>query len=780
MARVFSLPLFILLCCANPAISAQQPIIVGVVTDGPSLQIERAIKQINQEIQQLVEGEFTVRLPKSKQLNGGWQRAGIESSLTRLYADKGVDIVLALGFASATVAATRKNHPKPTLAAMVMDDRLIDAPRKGDVSGKHNLTYISIQADLNTELAEFRKVTDFKNVALLSDALMSEVMPSLHEKGEKIARKFDIQLTPVAHRGGNDDLLSRLPAGVDAVLIGALPRMSISQQKALLNGLTDLGLPTYSLMGSQLVEQGALVTALPAQNWQRRSRRLALNLQAVLLGNDLADMRVFIEGKRRLVINMETARRLKISPPLEIMLDAKVLHYETRSTEFHWTLEQVVEQVVAENLGIRASLLGVDSGAERVAEARSRLLPQLSVELNQQLNNSDSPAVSSGALAEELGVASIRLSQIIYDEPSNAGLATEKAEQLARIADNQTTELDIVRNATVAFLTVFQSQAQRDIRYQRVELTRTNLQLAHDRVKSGSATNSDLYRWQSELAQAKAALLRANSSYKQSRESLNRLLNRPLNEPFSLQPVTLVDSILTLNDPVLTDLLGNDLYFQRLSEAFIHFGLNNSPLVAASLARITAQERILESERSSYWSPTVSLSGELSHAYQDSRTNAFSTKGEEDWRVGLNLSLPLFEGGGRSSRVQRALLTRNQLQLELEDTRRSIEQHIRSDLHIAQASRFSIDLNSTATEAAQKNLGLISDAYSKGSSGIINLIDAQNSAITAQLNEANAAYQYLVDLANLQYSLGGFDYFLEGAQRRSTIQIIKNAVISGD
>lgn len=780
MLRLFSLLLFNLLFITDVAISAQNQIIVGVVSDGPTFHIDRAIKLINKEIQQLTEGEFTVRLPDSKQLDGGWQRSGIESAFGRLYADTDVDVVLALGFSSAAIAVTRKDHPKPTIAAVIIDDRLANAPRKGVTSGKHNLVYISIQADLETELKEFHKVVNFHKVALLSDALMSEVMPSLRKQGEKIAKRLGIKLVPVAHHGGNDDLLSRLPVDIDAVLIGGLPRMNKAEQLALLRGLAERGLPSYSLMGSQLVEQGALMTALPAQNWQRRSRRIALNLQAVLLGGNPADMRVFIEGKRRLIINMETARQLNISPPLKVLLDAQTLNTEPQTASVRWTLEEVARQAVAKNLLVGASSLGLEAEGKRVNEAKARLLPQFSIEASQQFNNDDNPAVSSGGLAEELGVASLKLSQVLYDESSVANFDTENAQQAARIAEHKKTELDAVRNSTVAFFNVLQSQTLRDIRQQRLQLTRSNLDLARGRVKAGSATNADVYRWQSELAQASAELLTANSGYRQARESLNQLLNRPLNEPFSLQPVTLEDSKLMMNDPAMADLIGNDADFQRLSEALIKFGLDRSPQVAASVARIAAQQRIIKSERSSYWSPTVTLSGELSHAYQDSRAGNLSQQGENDWRIGVNLSLPLFEGGARSSRVERALLTRDQLRLQLRNTRRSIEQNIRADLHTVQASRFSIDLNRAAADAAVKNLDLVSDAYSKGASGVIDLVDAQNSAITAQLNAANATYQYLTDLMNLQHSLSVIDFFLPDDERRSIIQSISNAVISGE
>ena len=759
---------------------ALRQITVGVVTDGSSARMNPVIDLVNKEIQLLTKDEFNVRLPKNKQLEGNWRRNGIESAFSQLYADPEVDIVIALGFSSAAVAVNLTKHPKPTFALLLIDDRLANAPRKGDASGKHNLTYISIQADLEAELKTFRKVVEFKNVALLSDALMTKVMPSLRTEGEKVAAKLGIKLVPVAHRGVGDDLMSRLPEDVDAVLIGALPRMDEAQHSELFRQLAERGLPSYSLMGSELVERGVLVTALPAQNWQHRVRRLALDIQAALLGDDPGDMKVVIESRRRLIINMDTARQLNISPPFEVLLEAQTINAEPQGGAMRWTLSEVAQTALAENLGVRASKLGVEAGEKQVSEARSRLLPQLSINADQQIRNGDNPSVNSGMFAEQQGTASLRLSQLLYDESTWANLDIEKTLQTARNAKDKQKELDTVQEATVAFLNVLKSQTLWDIRRETLELSRSNLELARDRAKVGSATNADVYRWESELAKSKADVLGARASLRQSRESLNQLLNRSLNERFSLEPASLEDPTLIMNDPELVELIGNNASFQHLSNVLIRLGLDRSPEIATLMAQVAAQQRTVTSEQRSYWSPTVTLTGEYSNAYQDSREDPFSQQGDDDWRLGVNLSLPLFEGGARSKRIGRERLTLDQLRFELQDTRRSIEQGIRARLHTAQASKLSINLNRAAADAARKNLDLVSDAYSQGTAGVIDLVDAQNAAITAELTAANAAHQFLIDLMKVQRSIGAFDFFLDDARRQSIVQSIKNEVASGD
>ncbi len=755
--------------------------VIGVVTDGPSIFVDRAIELIDAEIQLITQGEFDVQLPKSKQLNGGWTRQGIEAALADLYSDKSVDMIIALGFSSSVIATNLSRHPKPTFAAVIIDDRMSNAPRSGNSSGKQNLNYISIQANLAAEIEAFRRIVDFQDVVLLSDSLIPEVMPNIASEGKAAARDIGINLHYVPHNGGTEsDLVAQIPDEVDAVLIGALARMDEKQQVNLLNMLTARGLPSYSLLGSQLVEQGALVTEIPEQNWRQRARRLALNIQATLFGENPKDMKVFIDAKRRLIINMETARKLGVSPPFEVMLEAKKIKADEQEATVRWSLSEVAHTALAENLGVRASSLGVEAGENLVQEAGSRLLPQLSVNANQLLRNENNNSVLAGALPEQQGIASLSLSQILYDEGSLASLDIEKLRQTARMAENRQTELDVVESATVAFLNVLQSQTLKDIRTENLELTRTNLELAQDRVKIGIATRADIFRWESELARSTADLISANASLKQARESLNQLLNRPLTERFSLEPATLNDPTLVMNDPELAGLVSNQARFTSLSNVLIRLGLDRSPEIARQIAQLAEQERTLKSERSSYWSPTLSLTGEVSYTYYDSRPEANSLEGEDDWNVGLNLSLPLYEGGARSNRVGRARMTVKQNRLQLENTRRTVEQTIRARLHAAQSSRLSIDLYKNAAESSRKNLDLVSDSYRKGVATVVDLIDAQNSAVTADLNASNTSFQFLIDLMNLQRSAGAFDFFLDDVARRSAVQSIKDAVAAGE
>ena len=78
------------------------------------------------------------------------------------------------------------------------------------------------------------------------------------------------------------------------------------------------------------------------------------------------------------------------------------------------------------------------------------------------------------------------------------------------------------------------------------------------------------------------------------------------------------------------------------------------------------------------------------------------------------------------------------------------EQRIRSSLHLAGASFAGIEQAREAVAAAEKSLEVVQEAYSLGSATILDLLDAQNAAFSAEQVAANAVYDFLIDLVEVE------------------------------
>jgi outer membrane protein TolC len=124
-------------------------------------------------------------------------------------------------------------------------------------------------------------------------------------------------------------------------------------------------------------------------------------------------------------------------------------------------------------------------------------------------------------------------------------------------------------------------------------------------------------------------------------------------------------------------------------------------------------------------------------------------------------------------------LALEQIRVQQAASRQRIIQRIRFNLHRIAASYPAIELSNDAATAANKNLELITDAYSRGVSSILDLLDAQNAALVAEESATNAVFDFLIDLMNLQRSLGRFDFFLGAQGLDNWLEQLKTYISSG-
>lgn len=734
---------------------------IGVIMDGQTEQGGWTPEQFKSELKALTKGEFELHFPVAKQLDGKWSAKRIAAAFKQLQDDPEVNMVITLGYVSSAVAILDRPLRKPTFAPFVWDANLLGVKIKGNASGVRNLNFLAGKANFERDLKTFRSIVKFHKLAVLIDASIYEALPGLIQRARDVADRGGVELHYILQTTQDEDLASKLPGDVDAVVVTSLPRLGPVAMNRLIKALIKKRLPSYSLIGSHLVEQGVLMSEAPASDWQRLARRNALNMYAVLKGEAAENQSVTFKGKRRLTLNMATARAIGLSPRYDIIRQAILLNEEPVPTGRKLSLSTVAHEAVRVNLDLRATALGLEGGQTEIDQARAKLRPQLRASIGYTQLNDDSTAVKSGAAAQQTTTAALTLSQLIYSDEVSTNVQIQHYLQNNRQALYRQLELDIIQDATLAYLNVLKAQTLVHIRKENTKLTRTNLRLAQDRKRLGVGKPAEVYRWQSELPTAKKELLTAQALYQQTRDSLNRLLHRPFKDSFITTSASLDDPSLMVSRKELFDYVNNDRAYELMGDFMLKEALAASPEMAGLEALVTASKMELKMNQRAYWSPTVTFQGEVSNVLDENRQAGLSAEDDTDWTVGINVSIPLFEGGARRARVSGSRLALEKNNMQHDATAERIEQHIRATLHQIKASYPSIQLSKEAAVAARKNLKLVTDAYTRGALSILDLLDAQNAALVAEESATNAVFIFLIDLMNLQRNLGRFDFFLD-------------------
>ena len=684
--------------------------------------------------------------------------------LNKASANAQVDIILVLDVAANQTLGTVPSFSKPTFLPYVFSAQLAGFPVSGNSSGKKNLNYITFGFDFEKELAALQSLAPFKNAVLLSNQrTKSSIKPEMLLALIAQAKRADVNISIQTFDGDANKI--SLPPNTDAVLYGFFPEASKDETQALFNRVNTMGVPGFSLTGEEYVRQGAFATSMPTADWERLARRTALHMDEVLMGKQASELPVFFESARRFMINMDTSRKIKIAPSFDVLSEALLIHEMPDTADRKYSLTEVAREAVKENLFLAAQRLQAESADKALKEVRSGLLPQINSSIAYSTRKDDTIAVRSGTLAENSTDGSISLIQPLFVEERWAALTIQKYSALSQKELLREVELDITQAAVNAYLNVLLAKTSLKQERYNLDITRENYRLAQNRVEVGTQTAADLYRWESELAIAKQGLLRAKSNFEQQRQRLNQILNRPINEEFTTSIETLDNPDLLISDTRITTLIENTYDLESLTDFFVELGLARAPELKQTQAQINANKRQLQSDQRAYWLPDLNLTSAVTNNFDEDRTLTGLNGDDTDWRIGVELSIPLYEGGARAARAAQSRLAVRQFETSLQNLKTQIEQDIRNTLQAAHASYNSIPLAKQAETAAQKNYELINASYAQGARNITDVLDAQEVLIRAREASMNAVYTFLIDLMNVQRAIGAYDFFLTDAQR---------------
>jgi outer membrane protein len=761
--------LFVVSAAAQEPAALPKVVRIGVVTDGPSEAYNKvAYEKIRHELLELTRTELDVRMDPDKLVRADWTVDGARRSVDSLFADEQVDLILALGVLATNDLLGRTSLPKPCVAPLVVAPKLQGVEGPDGMLRRPNLSYVVWKVDFERDLRAFRELGAFKRIAFLASGPAVRAVPKITDRIAAAASSLGIEAEVVIVENSATAALEAIPSNVDAVYVMPNPQLKLADLDALAAGLTEKRLPSFAWMGRRAVERGFLAGLGTQEDMDRFARRVALNMQAMLIGEDPGPVGAAFQLSEQLSLNMATARAIGVWPSWGVITEAVLINKEKEQVGRHLSLDIAVRDAMRTNLSYAAARRAVDAGSQDVRRARSNLLPRLTVSADGQWIDKD----RAGTQAAERTLSwSGTLSQSIFNDAAWGNLTIQERLQRARELQLESTRLDLVRDVAVGYLTLLKAQTIEHIQQENLALSRKNLALARLRRQIGTARPNEVFRWESQIAQARRDVIAAASARNQAEINLNRLLNRPLEESFVTKEASLDDTYLLSGHEAFRSFLGNPFRFKVLREFMVKEGLEASPDLGAIRSQIAAKKRNISVNRRSLYLPTLGAQAGLTHKFLKGGEGsdpqplpapfdeAFTTPNSVDWYVGVSASLPLFEGGARYADISKSELELARLDLLRRAQEQAIEARIRSSLHAAGASFPAIGLTRDAANAAKGNLDVVAESYANGTSSILNLLDAQNQALVADLSAASAVHDFLIDLMELERAAGRYTFF---------------------
>ena len=376
---------------------------------------------------------------------------------------------------------------------------------------------------------------------------------------------------------------------------------------------------------------------------------------------------------------------------------------------------------------------------ERLPQARALQRP--SVEFNAGANyNSvdtqyDNAQFSSGQRDYHDYNFGVRLTQPLYRRLNAA--TVEQAKVQVRQADTQLSaaEQDLMTRVVQGYFDVLVARANLATIDSQKAAVAQQLEQAKRNFIVGTATITDSREAQARYDLVVAQQLVAENDLEVKNRVLEQIVGKPVGRLAGLAPAT------TLNAPQPADM-------NAWVEQAYQSGLQVS--IAQQNVEIAARE-IQRADAGHY--PTLDAVGSLSHNYSDSSAQGIGSEVSAAV-IGLQLTVPLYQGGGVSSRAREAVAGQERARQELSRARREAALQTRQAFlgvtsGLAQIKALEQAVGSTKLQLESTKLG-----QEVGVRTAVDVLNAEQQLASAQSDLAQAVYNTIVSQLRLKAAVG--------------------------
>jgi outer membrane protein len=396
------------------------------------------------------------------------------------------------------------------------------------------------------------------------------------------------------------------------------------------------------------------------------------------------------------------------------------------------TLEEAVAAALARRPAVRAAQ-GQAAAAEASArETRGALLPQVGLDARYGLRR-DWPEGGGRSVAGDAASASLSADALLWDfgrTRDRVRAARASADAAAR--DAETTARDVVLEARLAYFGVLEAGALERVARETLANQERHLAQTQAMVAAGSRAAIDLARLRTQVASARAALVRAGNDVRIARTRLDVAMGSPGREAYETVAPAL-PALAVEGQP--TDALFGQAIAAR-------------PELASLRASVEAQSYALAAERRSLW-PSLRLGASAAGAGEDPRL-------EPAWgaSAAVTLTWPLFDGFSSRAAADAADARLEVSRARLDDEAQRVWGEIDGAASDVASARAELPAADEALSAARDLLGLADARYREGVGSSLELADAELELATAAARRVQVEYDLASARARLVRALG--------------------------
>lgn len=335
----------------------------------------------------------------------------------------------------------------------------------------------------------------------------------------------------------------------------------------------------------------------------------------------------FLKEKKSSSIHIENKKNKKL---VLTKKDVKLLN-----------LDDVYSNLIKNNFSIKQNYNNTLLSSLDIESAKSNYKPQVEFFSNVIQIDSDRAEYSSGQYSEGTVDMGVKLTQLIYSNSVIKNIEIKKL--LDKSVENQikASNDEILYRIVLTYLDIIRAKNSIDIINTNQQFIKENLEFAKEQFDIGVADKSDVFRWESELADASMKLTTAQNSLKLLKTELaNTIL---INKDYILKKYDLDSEVFRIFNNDAIKVLDNSKVQNLLSEEIVL----THPNLKYIKRLIEAKKEEKSINEASRYSPKIAFEAQARKIVDRyGQAEDFQRPwDDEEYQAVLNLTIPIYEGG---------------------------------------------------------------------------------------------------------------------------------------
>jgi protease secretion system outer membrane protein len=390
-----------------------------------------------------------------------------------------------------------------------------------------------------------------------------------------------------------------------------------------------------------------------------------------------------------------------------------------------------------------AAIATRDAGIEAEVQGRAQLLPQVSYSASRGRATTDQTNVPTGLSRETTHYDTynytLQIRQPLFRMRAWATYQQGKVQAAYADATLKAARQDLALRVAGAYADWAASRAEVDSAEVQVRTNELLLRSAERSLEGGDGTRVDVETARGRLEQAQARLADAQGQLQAAILNWRQTTGR---EAMRAPPV--------IAGSALQRLLLEPSRLPAYQDAAI---AASSQIRALELTVDAAREEVRKLRGDHY--PTLDLYA--SHSRNQSDSDVTINQRYDSQRIGLQLNIPIYAGGGIESQVRQAAANLRRAESELEAGKQKLRLQVERDWHAMQTGRANVEAARKVYDAAQLAARAAELGVPAGSATRVDQANAVAQAANARRDLANAAARALFAWARLMASADRLD-----------------------